>query len=175
MLTEAQEWRHIIVRLLSFALILAVPIVVTVGWYHGHKARHRISSPEIVIITLLLFITGSVLWWLTKPHQETAAVAPPSVPDASSMRPAAAPEKSIAVLPFVDMSERKDQDYFGDGMAEEVTDLLAKLPQITVIGRTSSFQFKGRNEDLRTIGGQLHAAHVVEGSGRRVGQRRRRA
>jgi TolB-like protein/Tfp pilus assembly protein PilF len=79
------------------------------------------------------------------------------------------PEKSVAVLPFVDMSEKKDQEYFGDGMAEEILDLLAKIPGITVIGRTSSFQFKGKNADLRTIGTQLNAAYVLEGSVRKAG------
>jgi TolB-like protein/Flp pilus assembly protein TadD len=79
--------------------------------------------------------------------------------------------KSIAVLPFVDLSEEHDQEYFGDGMAEEILDLLAKVPQLTVIGRTSSFQFKGRTEDLRSIGEKLGAAYLVEGSVRRVGSR----
>jgi TolB-like protein/Flp pilus assembly protein TadD len=80
-------------------------------------------------------------------------------------------DKSIAVLPFTDMSEKKDQEYFADGMAEEILDLLAKLPGIRVIGRTSSFQFKGKTEDLRTIGHILGAAYVVEGSVRKSGDR----
>lgn len=80
-------------------------------------------------------------------------------------------EKSIAVLPFTDMSENHDQDYFADGMAEEVLDLLVKIPGIKVIGRTSSFQFKGKSEDLRTIGAKLGAAYIVEGSIRKVGPR----
>jgi TolB-like protein/Tfp pilus assembly protein PilF len=78
-------------------------------------------------------------------------------------------DKSIAVLPFADMSEKKDQDYLADGTAEEILDLLAKIPGIAVIGRTSSFQFKDKNVDLRTIGSQLKAAHVLEGSIRRTG------
>jgi TolB-like protein len=78
-------------------------------------------------------------------------------------------EKSVAVLPFTDMSEKKDQEYFGDGMAEDILDLLARIPDLRVIGRTSSFQFKGRNADLRTIGTELNAAHVLEGSVRRSG------
>jgi TolB-like protein/DNA-binding winged helix-turn-helix (wHTH) protein/tetratricopeptide (TPR) repeat protein len=79
--------------------------------------------------------------------------------------------KSIAVLPFVDMSEGKDEEYFADGMAEEVIDLLAKVPGLHALGRTSSFQFKGRNEDLRKIGSALDAAYVVEGSVRKAGDR----
>jgi TolB-like protein/DNA-binding winged helix-turn-helix (wHTH) protein len=82
-------------------------------------------------------------------------------------------DKSIAVLPFVDMSESKDQEYFADGMAEEVTDLLTKVPGIRVIGRTSSFQFKGKGEDLRTIGSMLGASYLVEGSVRKSGDRLR--
>ena len=78
-------------------------------------------------------------------------------------------DKSIAVLPFTDMSEKHDQEYFGDGMAEEILDLLAKIPGLTVIGRTSSFQFKGKNEDLRKIGTELNAAYVLEGSVRKSG------
>src|SRR5208283_527757 len=78
-------------------------------------------------------------------------------------------DKSIAVLPFVDMSEKKDQEYFADGMAEEILDLLTKIPGLAVIGRTSSFQFKGKNEDLRSIGAKLNAAYILEGSVRKFG------
>jgi TolB-like protein/DNA-binding winged helix-turn-helix (wHTH) protein len=82
-------------------------------------------------------------------------------------------DKSIAVLPFVDMSEKKDQEYFGDGMAEEIIDLMVKIPGLRVIGRTSSFQFKGKNEDLRSIAGQLGVGYVLEGSVRKSGDRMR--
>jgi TolB-like protein/DNA-binding winged helix-turn-helix (wHTH) protein len=78
-------------------------------------------------------------------------------------------DKSIAVLPFVDMSEKKDQEYFADGMAEEIIDLLVKIPGIKVISRTSSFQFKGHSEDLRNVGKQLGVAYVLEGSVRKAG------
>jgi TolB-like protein/DNA-binding winged helix-turn-helix (wHTH) protein len=80
---------------------------------------------------------------------------------------------SIAVLPFVDMSEKKDQEYFGDGMAEAIIDLLVKIPGLKVIGRTSSFQFKGKSADLRSIAQQLGAAYVLEGSVRKSGDRLR--
>jgi TolB-like protein/DNA-binding winged helix-turn-helix (wHTH) protein len=82
-------------------------------------------------------------------------------------------DKSIAVLPFVDMSEKKDQEYFADGMAEEIIDLLVKIPGLKVIGRTSSFQFKGQSQDLRTIGEKLGVAYLLEGSVRKSGDRLR--
>jgi adenylate cyclase len=71
------------------------------------------------------------------------------------------------------MSERKDQEYFADGMAEEIIGLLVKIPGRKVIGRTSSFQFKGKSEDLRNIGTQLRVAYLLEGSVRKSGDRLR--
>jgi TolB-like protein/predicted Zn-dependent protease len=82
-------------------------------------------------------------------------------------------DKSIAVLPFTDMSEKQDQEYFADGMAEETLNQLAKIPGLKVIGRTSSFQFKQKADDLRKIGTTLGVAYVLEGSVRRSGDRLR--
>jgi TolB-like protein/thioredoxin-like negative regulator of GroEL len=82
-------------------------------------------------------------------------------------------DKSIAVLPFTDMSEKKDQEYFADGMAEEIIDLLVKIPGLKVISRTSSFQFRGKTEDLRAIATQLGVAYMLEGSVRKSGERLR--
>ena len=79
------------------------------------------------------------------------------------------PEKSIAVLPFVDMSEKKDQEYFSDGLSEELIDHLAHSADLKVIARTSSFQFKGKNEDVRTIAEKLGVANLLEGSVRTSG------
>ena len=80
-------------------------------------------------------------------------------------------DKSIAVLPFVNMSNDKDQEYFSDGLSEELLNLLAKIPELKVIGRTSSFSFKGKNEDLRSIAEKLGVAHLLEGSVRKDGNK----
>lgn len=77
--------------------------------------------------------------------------------------------KSIAVLPFVDMSPEKDQEYFADGITEELLNELAQLEGLNVTGRTSSFKFKGHNEDLRIIGEQLGVTNILEGSIRKGG------
>jgi TolB-like protein len=83
---------------------------------------------------------------------------------------AAGPDKSVAVLPFVDMSENKDQEYFSDGLSEELINHLSHSAGLKVIARTSSFQFKGRNEDARSIAEKLGVAHLLEGSVRKAGQ-----
>lgn len=75
-----------------------------------------------------------------------------------------APARSIAVLPFLDLSPQKNQEYFTDGITEELSSLLATVPSLRVAGRTSAFAFKGTNEDLRVIGRKLGVASVVEGS-----------
>ncbi|MBV8146660.1 MAG: TIR domain-containing protein, partial [Gammaproteobacteria bacterium] len=95
----------------------------------------------------------------------------PAVPSGGRSSSPTKTDGSIAVLPFADMSEKHDQEYLADGLAEEILNLLARIPNLRVIGRTSSFQFKGRNDDLRSIGEKLGAAYVLEGSVRRAGDR----
>ena len=115
----------------------------------------------VVALTASYFLVDKA--WLSRQvtaKRETAATAVVS-------------DKSIAVLPFVDMSEKKDQEYFADGMAEEIIDLLVKIPGLKVISRTSSFQFKGKTGDLRSIATQLGVAYVLEGSVRQSGDRLR--
>jgi adenylate cyclase len=80
-------------------------------------------------------------------------------------------EKSIAVLPFENMSNDPEQEFFSDGMSEEIINMLAQVPGLKVAGRTSSFTFKGKNQDMRTIGKQLNVSHILEGSVRKSGNK----
>ncbi|HZM71307.1 MAG TPA: protein kinase [Candidatus Cryosericum sp.] len=82
-----------------------------------------------------------------------------------------AANRSIAVLPFVDMSPGRDQEYFSDGLTEELLNALAKIPELKVAGRTSSFSFKGKNEALPAIGQKLGVASILEGSVRKAGDK----
>jgi serine/threonine-protein kinase len=84
-----------------------------------------------------------------------------------------AQQASVAVLPFVDMSPQKDQEYFCDGMAEELINALTQIPALRVVSRTSSFQFKGKADDVRTIGQRLGVRTLLEGSVRTAGERMR--
>lgn len=87
----------------------------------------------------------------------------------NGVKPSSLSEPSIAVLPFADMSPTKDQEYFADGLSEQLIHDLAKVPGLKVVARSSAFQFKGRNEDVRDVGRKLGVAHVLEGSVRRDG------
>jgi TolB-like protein len=82
-------------------------------------------------------------------------------------------DKSIAVLPFADLSQAQDQEWFADGLAEEILNALARTPDLMVASRTSTFAYKGSDKDLRVIANELGVAHVLEGSVRRAGERLR--
>jgi len=99
---------------------------------------------------------------------QTPAVSSASTASAASAAPAAS-DNSIAVLPFVNMSSDKEQEYFSDGISEELLNLLAKIPQLQVTARTSSFAFKGEKIGIAEVARQLHVAHVLEGSVRKSG------
>jgi serine/threonine protein kinase/TolB-like protein len=150
---------RIIDRLYKFALrnksavavaaMAFAAIVVTVGY-----AIHRESATRATIAASAPALPDSV-------H----AGAPPATIDAAP----AAPERSVAVLPFVDMSEKKDQEYFADGLAEELLDLLARVPDLKVPARSSSFFFKGSSVGVRNVGHDLGVAYVLEGGVRKAG------
>jgi TolB-like protein len=119
----------------------------------------RLVAAAAFVVVAAVVVGVMVRYWPSKQGGSQARVV------------AAITEKSIAVLPFADMIEKKDQEYFADGMAEEIIDLLVKVPGLKVISRTSSFQFKGKNQDLQSIATQLGVAYVLQGSVRKSGDR----
>ncbi len=120
----------------------------------GPSARKSVAA---VVAILLLIGVG---WWLIRQRVAT----PASPQNASRIT-------SIAVLPFVDMSQAKDQEYFCDGISEEILDTLAKVDGLRVVARTSSFSFKGKNADVGEVANKLNVENVLEGSLRRAGNR----
>lgn len=92
-------------------------------------------------------------------------------PARSAANDSSSDNTSIAVLPFADMSPAKDQEYFSDGLAEQLINDLAKVSGLKVVGRSSAFQFEGKNEDLRSVGRKLGVANILEGSVRKEGSR----
>ena len=172
-LSDTYGWPRQLQQLATLALIIGLPIVLVLAWYHGDRGQQRVTTAEFTIITLLLLIGGGVLAFYQRSSDRNAeipSVAPDtSEPTASPAAPDARP--SLAVLPFVDLSQAKDQEYLGDGLAEEILNQLAQVPALRLVGRTSSFSFKGKDDDLRTIGSKLGVAHLLEGSVRKSGDR----
>ncbi len=146
------------------AAVAAAGLPLTPG---SPRRRHVVTGIAAVALIVVAgwFIAGKA-GWLHK-SATRVAVAPAAEPAAPALATA---RKSIAVMPFTDLSEKKDQEYFSDGLSEELIDLLGKVPGLRVPARTSSFYFKGKQSTLAEIGKALNVTHVLEGSVRKSGK-----
>ncbi|HEX5280393.1 MAG TPA: hypothetical protein VFW28_09955 [Micropepsaceae bacterium] len=188
---EAWEVPHWTVQFLTFLLALGFPVVLGFAWVYeltpagfqrssevelnpalSQRTARRLDVTIIVLIVVLGAMAGAESLFGSRLVSATV----PEQPTLTAARRAAASPKgavSLAVLPFLDLSPARDQEFFSDGMTEEITTALAKVPDLRVVGRTSAFQFKGTNKDLRAIGQALSATHLIEGSVRKAGNRLR--
>jgi TolB-like protein/Tfp pilus assembly protein PilF len=161
-------WPEQAERILIVALAIGFFVALVLAWYHGERGAQRVSGSELTLLAVLLAIGGGILWRVAASSHATdaapAAVASHAAPGIAALGPA-----STAVLPFVNMSADKGNDYFSDGMTETLLNHLAQVPQLKVAARTSSFSFKGTNTDVRRIGAELGVASLVEGSVQQAG------
>ncbi|NNF39353.1 MAG: hypothetical protein HKN71_11850, partial [Gemmatimonadetes bacterium] len=160
------------IRYLLGALGVGFPLVLAFSWLfeitpEGLKREREVDRSESITE-----VTGQRLNRLTIGALSVAVaffMVDKFVWSASPSADEVVDDRSIAVLPFADMSENRDQEWFSDGVSEELLNLLARVPELRVIARTSSFQFKGQSLDVRAIADTLGVAHVLEGSVRRIG------
>ena len=152
------------VRLVIVLLLIGFPLALILGWAFDLTPQGIRVTPSAPPGThrrrnvIMLVATGVII---------SAAAGFFLLPRVSAHKV----DKSIAVLPFLDLSEAKDQEYFCDGMSEEILHALAKVDGLHVVGRTSSFSFKGKSVNAREVGEKLNVANVLEGSLRREGNR----
>src|SRR5438105_980553 len=149
---------------------------IVLPWETGGKPRSEIRAPKKSQLALLAVAAVVVLvgllfgWWFMQRsagHRQNASSGSPSGVPAV---PAKAPDQnSVAVLPFVNLSDDKGSEYFSDGVSEELLTVLQKIPGLHVAARTSAFSFKGKNATAQEIGQKLGVAHLVEGSVRKAG------
>ena len=181
------EWVN---SLLAFFLILGFPLAMFFAWAFemtpeglkkeknvdrsqsitsttGKKLNHTITI--VLVLALGLFAFDK---FVLDPDRDAAEIATAIQVAQENVVPVVEPaeaDNSIAVLPFVNMSSDKEQEYFSDGLSEELFNLLAKIPNLQVAARTSSFSFKGQNLEVPEIAQRLKVAHVLEGSVRKAG------
>ena len=162
------HWPDAVLSYVLVALAVGFPIVVSLAWIFDVNAGRIERTPPastgpkgtrlgILLVGVgLLAAAPGLVWYfgLRRPAPE---------------QPSPAPGPSIAVLPLVNLSSDKEQEYFSDGLSEELLNLLAKVPGLRVAARTSAFAFKGKNEDVGEIGRKLHVATILEGSVRKAG------
>jgi adenylate cyclase len=162
-------WPDLVMRAATVLVGIGFPAALVLAWYHGEQGRQKASGVELLMLAGILLIAGVAVTWVARGGEDavpaTAAAAPEAVAGA-----AAVPEQgSIAVLPFADMSPARDQEYFSDGLTEELLNVLAQIPELRVAARTSSFSFKGKNLPVDSVGRVLKVGHVLEGSIRKAG------
>ena len=184
------DWTY---RFVAVVLLAGFPVAVVLAWAFeqtpgGLKRTERADQTEIDEIVAapahqrwpagLLALAGVALlvggWWIGQRNgaQADAASADSGPADVSLALAVESRDTlpSIAVLPFADMSPEGDQEYFSDGITEELFNTLAKIHELKVLGRTSAFAYRGENKDLRVIGAELGAAYLVQGSVRKAGE-----
>jgi TolB-like protein len=185
---DAPGWS---MKLVVAVLVIGFPVSLVLAWAfeftaEGIKLESEVAPNEsitrrtgrkIVGITIALAVLAAGLFvfqqFRSKSLSQMEGVPPtPDSRGSAGARPSIS-AKSIAVLPFVNMTANKENEFFADGLSEEILNSLARIDGMQVVGRTSSFQFKGKTEDLRAIGEKLGAANVLEGSVRRDGERAR--
>ena len=189
------EW---VDSVLAFFLILGFPVAVFFAWAYeltpeGLKRDGEVDPgsssraitgrkwDRLIIVVLVLAV---VYFAIDKYYLESGPVTtaeqhaatpgtPPVTGEASVPAPAGISDKSIAVLPFVNMSSDKEQEYFSDGLTEELLNLLAGIDDLKVAARTSSFYYKNKTEEVtfKQIAEQLEVAHILEGSVRKGGDK----
>jgi TolB-like protein/tetratricopeptide (TPR) repeat protein len=172
------HWPDQVRQIAILALAVGLPIVLVLAWYHGDRGEQRVGRAELTVIIILLLVGGAMLWRYARviesPEDVRAATVQQTSPSTAPSEASRVPdEQSIAVLPFTNVTGDPRQEIVADGLAEEVANQLAAIPELRVTGRRSSFSFKGKNEDLRVIAEKLGVSNLLEGSLRAVGTRLR--
>ena len=171
-------WPDRIEKLIILVLAIGFFVALVLAWYHGERGVQRIGGVELLIIALLLAIGGALLWRYARtstptPPSTVAAKSVLSTPIASRPNLLAAmtakiPEKSVAVLPFVNDSGAKDEQFFSDGLSQDLITALSQFAGLKVINRDSAFQFRDSRDSLEVIAQKLGVAHLLEGSVQRA-------
>ncbi len=179
---EAPDW---VFQAILLLVVLGFPIALIFAWAfeltpEGLKKEKDVDRSESIThitgrkldFAIIGVLAIAVAYFVAEKFMSPNELAPDSQVDASIAVPQEI-DKSIAVLPFVNMSADPEQEYFSDGIAEEILNGLAKVPGLRVVARSSAFSFKGQNIDIRQVGETLNANHVLEGSVRKAGDRLR--
>jgi len=174
----APDW---VIKTILLLLVAGLPVALFFAWAfeltpEGIKKEKDVDRSQSIthetgrkldytIIAVLLVALSWFAWDKFSPDDQNKPAAEQAALTAESA------DKSIAVLPFVNMSDDASNEYFSDGISEEILNALAKVQDLQVAGRTSSFAFKGQNQDLRQVGETLGVDHILEGSVRKVGNK----
>ena len=165
-------WPEYSVRFIIIALTVGFFVTLVLAWYHGDRGAQRVSGIELLILASLLSIGGGFLWRIAA--SSNASEPPDSPTRGTGMTPGSTPsvradDKSIAVLPFANLSHDPDNAFFADGMQDEILTKLSKIGALRVVSRTSTQRYASAPENLAEIARQLGVANILEGSVQKAG------
>ncbi len=160
-------WPDSLERFLILALAFGFFVVLVLAWYHGERGAQRVSGTELLILALLFAIGGGLLWRFAP--VSSPAILTPTTNNTAQPTHAVVPAKSIAVLPFENMSHDAENAYFADGMQDLILTKLAVIGDLKVISRTSTEKYASHPDNLKTIAQQLGVATILEGSVQKSG------
>ncbi len=170
---ELPPW---VARAFLLLLVIGFPLAILLAWTRepeGDPTERAITGRlDWALMGALVVVIALVSYQQIAPMSGiTTATQMPGVEAAREAAASPAGAISIAVLPFANLSGDASQEFFSDGMTEEITSALARVPDLRVVARTSAYQFRDQNRDIQTIGQQLRATHFIEGSVRKAGDR----
>jgi TolB-like protein/Flp pilus assembly protein TadD len=168
--SEAFGWPGQLRQVAILALLIGLPIVLVIAWYHGDRGEQRVSGTELAILTLL-FVLGGGVFWRYEHAQHVAPTATPSAAAPASSPDSAEQQSSIAVLPFENRSAKQDDVFFVDGIHDDILTQLSKVAALKVISRTSVEQFRDTKLPTSAIAEQLGVNSILEGGVQRAGDR----
>ena len=172
---DSYGWSPTVMRIAFGIAVLGFVIALVLAWYHGERGQQKTTGPELLLLAAVLAVGGGLIWNSERQRPQAAAAATSAVAAAGASSVAAttaagaSEARSIAVLPFVNLSSDPEQDYFSDGLSEDLITELSQFDGLKVISRNSSFIFRDSKQDSATIGAKLGVAHLLVGSVRRAG------
>ena len=178
---DAFSWPSATKQIALLLLLIGLPIVLVLAWYHGDRGVQRVTRVELTILTLLFLLGGGLFWRYDRLSGESPATnsEPASLASATTSADRQAPiagstetlpgRPSIAVLPFDSFGGSSQSSYFADGITEDIITDLSKLSGILVIARNSSWTYKGKSVKVQQVAEDLGVRYVLEGSVRREG------
>jgi len=159
-------WPQLVLRAATVLLAVGFLAVLIIAWYHGEMGKQGTSSTEVMMLAALLVIAAVGVAAVRGGKTSANPGTPNQTGDGAVPR-------SVAVLPFKDLSADASNEYFSEGITEEILNALAQIPDLEVAARTSSFAFKDKALTIRQIADELNVATVLEGSVRKSGQQLR--
>jgi len=171
LMVDTFEWPRLVMRIGVLVAVTGSALALILAWHHGERGAQAATRNELLALAVVLLLGGVLVWRFAGTPAPAAQAPAHATPAASAPAPAPADDKSIAVLPFTNLSGGEEDGLFADGLSEEIINSLTRVPDLQVAARSSSFALRGSKLGATELAAKLRVSHVLEGSVRRAGER----